>query len=98
MAALAPLDDLRDARPRPARRHRRATGPYPATGRADPLDLQRNPAPAHRPRHRTSTPHRLPRHVVNLEAATPTPSQNQPLPAPTSMTITIYGWSTRSRQ
>src|SRR5690242_964636 len=94
---MAALDPARDDRPRPTRRSRRPDQPVPARQRADPLDLQRDPATGHRADHRTHTRSRLPPRLVTLASPTPVPRQDQPLPAPrvrATDDITIYGCST----
>jgi hypothetical protein len=97
LAAQAEVDPPGDARPRPARRHRRPrTHPEPTTNRPHRTDLQRDPTGllttfVIEPARVLSSPR-----LVTLATTPPTPRPRQPLPPPTSAThmITIYGWST----
>ena len=99
---LATLDAARDGRARPARGDRRERTQQPARpGRADPVDLQRDPPPVHHPRHRTRPDPRLPaepgrdwRRRHQHRART---SHYQRHKTALRMAITIYGWSTSRR-
>jgi SRSO17 transposase len=89
----------RDARARLPRHHRRTrTDPSPLPGRADPADLQRDPAFVHHadcPARPRPSP---PAFVVRLATTPPSPRPRRPLPAtnsPDPMKIKIYGWSIR---
>src|SRR4029453_13918243 len=99
LALLVPLDHPVDARPRllggdsPGRPY-----PPPVTVRADPVALQRDPAPVRGP-HRP--PGRGPQPPAGLVAVATSTSGTRPhLPLPTTgrlatMKITIYPWGTR---
>jgi hypothetical protein len=93
---LAPLDRAGHARPRLPVCHRRRRTRHPRTGRVDPVDLQRDPAPAHHRGHQARLGRRAPAALVPMATPTPSPRQGQPLPPPSRHTrmITIYGWST----
>ena len=92
---LVPLHHPGHARPRPARRHRRARTPTPsttATRRADSVDCQRNPAPVRETDHEHGPHHQLLAALVHLATPPPTTRPDQPLQTtrqPTSIVIRL---------
>lgn len=83
LAALSALDLARDARPCPARGHRRdRTRPTPSATRPDPPDLQRDPTPVHQLDHRTHPPAHRSAGLVTMATSPSLTCPCQPLPPP----------------
>src|SRR6266498_3336047 len=101
LALLVPLGHPGDARPRlPGRGRRDRADPAATTVGADPVDLQRDPAPVRGPGRPPGRRSRPPAALVSMATPTSGPRPDLPLPPASrlaTMKITIYGWSTRRR-